>query len=134
MAHNTTYHQTLKCTPSEVFHGRIPFNGLDLIFSKPLSETAETDLTKLVDQVNDKYKQVNDSILQAYHNYKKYYDRNDQVLLLKVTDFTFLLNPIITTQSNEISFNNFKWKGPFKVVKDSTNLNYKIKKIAIFRT
>ena len=23
MAHNTTYHQSLKCTPSEVFHGRI---------------------------------------------------------------------------------------------------------------
>ena len=29
MAHNTTYHSSLKCTPSEVFHGRVPYNALD---------------------------------------------------------------------------------------------------------
>ena len=76
MAHNTTYHQSLKCTPSEVFHGRVPFNALDLKISNLLQyRTQETDLTKLIDQVNEKYKQVNDNILQAYHKYKRYYDR-----------------------------------------------------------
>ena len=72
MAHNTTYHQSLKCTPSEVFHGRFPFNALDLKFSNPLQcRTQETDLTNLIDQVNEKYKQVNDNILQAYHKYRR---------------------------------------------------------------
>ena len=123
MAHNTTYHQSLKCTPSEVFHGRIPFNALDLKFGNPLKcETTETDITRLVDQVNEKYRQVNDNILQAYHKYKRYYDRKAQALPLKVNDFTFLLNPKLTTQSDKISFNDFKWEGPYKVIKVLTNL------------
>ena len=64
MAHNTTYHQPLKCTPSEVFHGRIPFNAVDHNFSNPLKcETTETGIAKLVDQVNEKDKQVLDNIL-----------------------------------------------------------------------
>ena len=37
MAHNTTYHQTLKCSPTEVFYGRIPYNALDLKFGNPLA-------------------------------------------------------------------------------------------------
>ena len=76
MAHHITYHQAFKCAPREVLHGRIPFNALDLKFTNPLKcETTETDIAKLVDQVNEKFKQVNDNILQAYHKYKKYYDR-----------------------------------------------------------
>ena len=135
MAHNTTYHQSLKCTPSEVFHGRVPFNALDLKFGNPLKcETTETDMTRLVDQVNDKYQQVNDNILQAYHKYKKYYDRKAQALPLKVNDYTFLLNPKLTTQFDKISFSDFKWEGPFKVIKVLTNFNYIIRKVGTFRT
>ena len=63
--------------------------------------------------MNDKYKQVNDNILQAYHNYQRYYDRKTQALLLNVNDFTFLL----ITQSDKIAINNIKWEDPFKVVK-----------------
>ena len=135
MAHNTTYHQSLKCAPSEVFHGRIPFNALDLKFGNPLKcETTETDITRLVDQVNEKYRQVNDNILQAYHKYKRYYDRKAQALSLKVNDFTFLLNPKLTTQSDKINFSDFKWEGPFKVIKVLTNFNYIIRKVGTFRT
>ena len=135
MAHNTTYHQSLKCTPSEVFHGRVPFNALDLKFGNPLKcETTETDITRLVDQVNGKYQQVNDNILQAYHKYKKYYDRKAQALPLKVNDYTFLLNPKLTTQSDKINFHDFKWEGPSKVIKVLTNFNYIIRKVGTFRT
>ena len=135
MAHNTTYHNSLKCTPSEVFHGRLPFNALDLKFDNPLKcETTETDITRLVDQVNEKSRQVNDNILQAYHKYKRYYDRKAQALPLKVNDFTFLLNPKLTTQSDEISFNDFKWEGLFKVIKVLTNFNHIIRKVGTFRT
>ena len=48
MAHNTTYHQSLECTPSEVFHVRIPHDGM---------RNKRTDRAKLVDQLNEKYKQ-----------------------------------------------------------------------------
>ena len=135
MAHNTTYHQSLKCTPSEVFHGRIPFNALDLKFGNPLKcETTETYITRLVDQVNEKYRQVNDNIPQTYHRYKRYYDRKAQALPLKVNDFTFLPNPKLTTQSDKINFSDFKWESPFKVIKVLTNFNYIIRKVGTFRT
>ena len=108
MAHNTTYHQSLKCTPSEVFYGRIPFNAQDLKFSNPLKcETTETEIAKLVNQVNEKYTQANDNILQAYHKHKKYYHRKAQAIPLKVNNFAFLLNPKVTTQSEKIAFTHF---------------------------
>ena len=135
MAHNTTYHQALKCTPSEVFHGRVPFNALELKFSNPLQcRTQETDFTKLIDQVNEKYKQVSNNILQANRKYKRCYDRETQASPLKVYDFVFLLNPKITDQSDKIAFNNFNWEGPFKVVKVLTNFNYVIRKVDTLRT
>ena len=33
MAHNMTYHQTLKRTPTEIFQGRVQYNALDSNFS-----------------------------------------------------------------------------------------------------
>ena len=135
MAHNTTYHQALRCTPSEVFYGRVPFNALELKFSNPLQcRTQETDLTKLIDQVIEKYKQVNNNILQADHKYKRYYDRKPQASTLIVNDIVFLLNPKTTDQSDKMAINNFKWEGPFKVVKVLTNFNYIIRKVGTFRT
>ena len=41
MAHNTTYHDSLKCSPTEIFHGRIPYNPLDLQF-RNANKPAET--------------------------------------------------------------------------------------------
>ena len=132
MAHNTTYHQS---TPSELFHGTVPFTALELKFSNTLQyQTQETDLPKLIDQVNEKDKQVSNNILQAYHKYKRYYDRKAQASPLKVNDFVFLLNPKITDHSDKIAFNNFKWEGPFKVVKVLTNFNCIIRKVGTLRT
>ena len=36
--HNTTYHATLGCEPTRVFHGRIPHNILDFKLGKPKSQ------------------------------------------------------------------------------------------------
>ena len=35
MAHYTTYHTSLKCSPTEISHGRTPYNALDLKYSNP---------------------------------------------------------------------------------------------------
>ena len=107
----------------------------DLKFGNPLKcKITESDLAKLVDQVNEKYKKVNDNILQAYHKYKRYYDRKAQALPSNVNDFTFLPNPKITPQFDKIAFNSFKWEGAFEVVKFLTNFNYKIRKVGTFQT
>ena len=58
MAHNTTYHASLKCTPTGNFHGRIPHSSLDLKFANPTRViTQPTNISKMLDDVNKKYKQ-----------------------------------------------------------------------------
>ena len=55
VAHNTRYHQPLRQKPSEKFHGRVPYNALDLKFSHPLQPPPGTaDMKTLVDQLNQK--------------------------------------------------------------------------------
>ena len=135
MAHNTTYHQTLKCSPTEVSHGRVPYNALDLKFGNPLSPPRNaTDTQSLVDNLNTKFKETHTNIIRAFHKYKAYYDRKAQASPLKVNDFVFLLNPKMSTQSEKIPFNSFKWEGPYKVVKVLTQSNYIIRKIGTFKT
>ena len=112
MAHNTTYHQSQRCSPAEVFHGRVPYNTLDLKFTNPLqSRNVPVDLQKLLDSVNEKYKQTQSHILEAFHKYKHYYDRKAQAAPLNVNDFTIQLNPKLSNQSAKISFHEFIWAG-----------------------
>ena len=134
MAHNTTYHKTLKCSPTEVFHGRVQYNALDLKFGNPLSPPRNaTNTQSLVDNLNAKFKETHTNIIQAFHKYKAYYDRKAQASPLKVNDFFFLLNPENSTQSEKIPFNSFKWEGPYKIVKVLTQSNYIVRKVGTFR-
>ena len=41
MNYNTTYHETLGCEPSTVFHGRTPYNVLDLKHQTKVENYAE---------------------------------------------------------------------------------------------
>ena len=74
MNYNTTYHETLGCEPSTVFHGRIPYNVLDLKLgikpkwkTTPHSDIAE-QLQKQIDEVRATAK---DNIMLSYLKYKK---------------------------------------------------------------
>ena len=67
MARNTTYHQTLKCSSTEVFHGRVPYNAPDLKFGNPLSPPRNvTDTQSLVDNLNTKFKETHTNIIRAF--------------------------------------------------------------------
>ena len=135
MAHNTIYHQTLKCSPTEVVHGRVPYNALDRQFSNPLNQPRNAVDTKtLVDNLNAKFKETHTNIVRAFHKYKAYYDRKAQASPLKVNDFVFLLNPKIGKQSEKIPFNSFKWEGPYKIVKVLTQSKYIVRKVGSFKT
>ena len=79
MAHNTTYHQTLKCTPTEIFLGRVQYNALDLKFSNPLSLIRNAiDTQSLVNNFNSKFKETHANIIKAFHKYEAHYDRKAQ--------------------------------------------------------
>ena len=75
MAHNTTYHQLLKCTPTEMFQGRIPYNASDLKFSNSLQiNRNKVQLRTLVDEFNQNYEDTTANICEVFYKYKNYHD------------------------------------------------------------
>ena len=78
---NTSYHTSIGSEPSRVFHGRIPYNVLDLKLGirpqqqpNPTSQIAQESLeqTELIHQNFRK------NFMQAYIKYKAYYDKKSQ--------------------------------------------------------
>ena len=137
MNYNTTYHETLGCEPSTVFHGRIPYNVLDLKLgikpkwkTTPNSDIAE-QLQKQVDEVRATAK---DNIMLSYLKYKKYYDRKASAAPLKVNDYWYILNPKADNQSTKFAFQDCIWTGPYVVIKVLSNNNYTIRKIGTRHT
>ena len=129
MAHNTTNHQTLKGSPTEVLDGRVPNNALDLKFGNPLSSPMNSIDTQSVDNLNAKFRETRTNIIWAFHKYKAYYDRKAQASPLKVNDVAISLYPKISSQSEKLPFNSFKWEGPYKVVKILSHSNYIVLKV-----
>ena len=137
MAHNTLYHDSLKCSPTEIFHGRIPYNPLDLQFrnsNKP-AETKCKDVNEILDKMNFIFRDNPDNIISAYHKYKMYYDRKARAQSLKVNEFVFLLEPKYDSQRSKEECKTFHWKGPYnKVMKVLSDSNYIIRKVGTHQT
>ena len=132
MKYNTTYHETLGCEPSTVFHGRIPYNVHNLILgikpkwkATPNSDLAE-QLQKQIDEVRATAK---DNIMLSYLKYKKYYDRKASAAPLKRNDYCYILNPKADNQSTKFAFQDCIWTGPYIVIKVLSNNNYTIRKL-----
>ena len=136
MAHNTTYHASLKNSPTEIFHGRTPYNALDLKYSNPERrvDTKFGDVNHILNRMNEIYRNTTDNIVAAYYKYKAYYDRKAKAKPLKVNDLVFLLDPKYDSQGCEEEFKTFHWKGPFKVMKILSDNNYIIRKVGTFKT
>ena len=76
--YNTSYHTSFGCEPSRVFHGRIPYNVLDLkqgICPQqqpiPTSQIAQ----EVLEQTEMIHQDVRKNIKQAYIKCKAYYDK-----------------------------------------------------------
>ena len=132
MNYNTTYHETLGCEPSTVFHGRIPYNVLDLKLGiKPKRKTTpnsdiEEQLQKQIDEVRAT---ARDNIMLSYLKYKKYYDRKASAAPLKVNDYCYILNSKADNQSTKFAFQDCIRTGPYIVIKILSNNNYTIRRL-----
>ena len=80
---NTSYHSSIGCEPSRVFHGRIPYNILDLKMGirpqknpSPFSEIAQD----VLEQTEVIFQDVRRNAVQAYIKYKAYYSKKSQCL------------------------------------------------------
>ena len=135
--YNTTYHSSLGCEPSRIFHGRVPYNILDHRLglntnpkTLPTTDFAE-ELQKRTQILIDKTKK---NIMQSYLKYKEYYDRKAKAAPLKPGDYCFILQPLADHQGSEISFREFRWIGPYVIEKVLPNENYIVRKLRSNKT
>ena len=135
--HNTSYHASIGCEPTRVFHGRIPYNILNHKLGNnpnekinPTTEFAE-EIQNRTKILIDKTKQ---NIMQSYIKYKEYYDRKAKAAPLKENDYCFVLQPRADHQGSKIPFRDYRWVGPFVVQKVLPNENYIIRRINTNKT
>ena len=130
--YNTSYHTSIGCEPSRVFHGRIPHNVLDLRLEIrpqqqpiPNSQIAQ----EVFEQTEMIHQDVRKNIMQAYIKYKAYYDKKANASKLKEADYVYILQPKADQQGSKIPFTEFRWIGPYISEKVLPNNNYLVLKI-----
>ena len=131
MNYNTSYHESLGCEPTTVFHGRILYNILDIKLGlKPnwKNDNAEELTEQLQKQTAEIHQAVKDNLMQSYLKYKQYYDKKATATPLKVNDYCYVLNPKADNQSMKVAFKDCIWTGPYIVVKILSNNNYFIRR------
>ena len=94
LKYNTSYHASIGCEPSRIFHGRTPHNILDLKmgilpqkFPPPDSQIAQD----LLERTETIFQDVRKNAMQAYIKYKAYYDKKANASKLKKADYVFIL-------------------------------------------
>ena len=135
--HNTTYHASLGCEPSRVFHGRIPDNILDykLGYNPNPRYQAQTDVAEEIQRrMKILLDQTKKNIMQSYLKYEAYYDRKAEAAPLETTDYCYILNPKADTQATKIPFREFRWCGLYKVEKVLPNNNYIVGRLGTNKT
>ena len=71
--YNTSYHESIGCEPSRVFHGRIPYNNLDLKMGIRPQELPPPDsqiAQNVLEQTETIFQDVPKNTMQAYIKYK----------------------------------------------------------------
>ena len=92
--HNTSYHASIGCELTRVFHGRIPFNILDhKLGNNPNEQINPT--TEFAEEIQNRTKilidKMKQNIMQSYVKYKEYYDRKAKTAPLKENEYCFVL-------------------------------------------
>ena len=137
LKYNTTYHSSIDCEPSRVFHGRVPHNILDhklgLRFNPNIAPTTDfaEELQRRTKILFDKTKK---NVMQSYIKYKKYYDKKAKASPLKEKDYCFILQPKADHQGSKIPFCDFRWIGPYLVEKVLPDNNYIVRKLNTNKT
>ena len=88
--YNTSYHTCFGCEPSRVFHGRIPYNVLDLKLGiRPHQQPILVSqiAPEVLEQLEMIHQDVRKNIMQAYIKYKAYYDKKANASKLKEADY-----------------------------------------------
>ena len=135
--YNTSYHASIGCEPSRVFHRRNPYNILDLKMGIRPQEIPPPDsqITQdVLEQTETIFQDVRKNTMQDYIKYKAYYDRKANTSKLKKADYVFILQPKADHQGSKIPFTDFRWIGPYNIEKVLPNNSYLVRKIGTDKT
>ena len=135
--YNTTYHSSIDCEPSRVFHGRVTHNILDhklgLSFNPNIAPTTSF-AEELLRRTTILYDKTKKNVMQSFIKYKKYYDKKAKASPLKEKVYCFILQPKADHQGSKIPFRDFRWIGPYLVEKVLPNNNYIVRKLNTNKT
>ena len=135
--YNTSYHTSIGCEPSRVFHGRISYIVLDLKLGiRPQQQPIPTSqiAQEVLEQTEMIHQDVRKNIMQAYIKYRAYYDKKANASKLKEADYVYILQPTADHQGSKIPFTEFRWIGPYIIEKVLPNNNYLVRKIGTKKT
>ena len=135
--YNTSYHTSIGCEPSRVFHRRIPYKVLNLKLGIrtqqqpiPTSQLAQ----EVLEQTEMIHQDVRKNAMQAYFKHNAYYDKKANASKLKEADYVYVLQPKADHQGSKIPFTEFRWTGPYIIEKVLPNYNYLVRKIGTNKT
>ena len=131
--YNTSYHTSIGSEPSRVFHGRLPYNVLDLKLGirpqqQPISNSQIAQ--EVLEQTEMVHQDVRKNIMQAYIKNKAYYDKKANASKLKEADYVYILQPKADHQGSKIPFTEFRWIGPYIIEKSYQIIIIWYKKLA----
>ena len=135
--YNTSYHTSIGCEPSQVFHGRIPYNIMDIKLGiRPQQQPIATSqiAQEVLEQTEMIHPGVRKKTMQAYIKHKAYYDKKANASNLKEADYVYILQPKADHQGSKIPFTEFRWIDPYIVEKVLPNKNYLVRKIGTNKT
>ena len=135
--YNTTYHSSIGCEPSKVFHGRIPYNVIDqkLGINPNKNFLPTTDFgEELQQRTKILIDQTKKNIMQSCLKYHEYYDLKAKATPLQEKDYCFVLQPKADSQGSKIPFRDFRWIGPFIVQKVLPNNTYIVRRLNTNKT
>ena len=135
--YNTSYHTSIGCEASRVFHGRIPYKILDLKLGiRPQQQPIPTPqiAQEVLEQTEMIHQDVRKNTMQAYIKYKAYYDKKANASKLKEADYVYIFQPKADHPGSKIPFTEFRWVGPYIIEKALPNNNYLVRKIGTNKT
>ena len=120
LSYNASYHTSIGCEPSRVFHGRMPSKASDVKnqFGPQQTPIPTSQIAQDVfNQTEMIYQDVRRNAMQAYIINKAYYDKKANASKFKEADYVYDLEPKTDHQESTIPFTEVKWIGPYNIDK-----------------
>ena len=130
--HNTSYHTSIGCSPTVLFHGREPMKPLDLRFYSNCIQKSAFNydfVESLRDEMLKKFSNAKESLAKSFARYRRYYDQKATANPLTERTYCLLLNPKLTEQSAFSPKSIQKWLALYRIEKVLTDSNYWIRKV-----